>query len=398
VVHIGNLAARGDRAFAVLKNYAAFYRDLASSHGPIVVFARSIGPDSAAYEFLNEEPLDPAIAIETVPGNTAHSSLRDFVLNNLRAFTSLARFTFRRGDYFIFLPSMPGAAALLCLLVTRRQSSLGLYIGGDFAAEQKHERRSVVKQLTKAVGAPLITRIIDRGIRRADYVVTTSPRFHHEYRDVANIAMAPPLLNVTPEDLESPIPPVGTDPLRLVYCGELRVAKGVMVLLEALRALRDQHPELPFVLRVIGSGDAEAEMKRFVAQHRLEDRVELVGQVKDRKVLVSLLREAFALVLPSFSEGFPRVAYESFTVGIPTLLTPVGGIPYLVRDGEHTLYVAPGSADDIVRAALRLASEPGLRDRLIDNGRALMRERIFPLIAMHGSLARMVAASLRGGA
>jgi glycosyltransferase involved in cell wall biosynthesis len=205
--------------------------------------------------------------------------------------------------------------------------------------------------------------------------------------------MAPPLLNVSEDDLRASVPTGG---MSLAYCGELRTAKGVMVLLEAFEALVHRRTELPFTLRIIGSGYAEAEMRAYLTAHRLSDRVEFVGQIRDREELARQLRRSLAVVLPSFSEGFPRVAYECFTLGVPILLTPVGGIPYLVRDREHTLFIAAGEPEDIATKILMLHDDAALRARLVAAGRQLMREHVFPIIARYGSLARMVEAGVRG--
>jgi glycosyltransferase involved in cell wall biosynthesis len=395
IVHIGSVAQRAPGEYALLKNYAAFYNELAVTHRRISVFAPFITQRDAGYEFLNEAALASSVQLTTVPGNSANVGFDTFVANNLRVMAALTRFCTTRGHYFVFLPSLAGASALLSLLTTRRYSSLGLYIGGDFAAEQQHEQRSWPKRLLKSWGAPAISTLIDRGIRRADYVVTTSPLYFQRYRDIARIHMAPPLLNVGPDDLATSPPPPPTGVLSLVYCGELRTAKGVLVLVEGFRRLVAQS-DRPFALRIIGSGHAEPQLRALVREHGLADRVEFVGQVADRTRLAGLLRDSFALVLPSYSEGFPRVAYECFTLGVPTLLTAVGGIPYLVRDGEHTLFVDPGAPDDIARAVLRLAGDPQLRETLIRNGRQLMRDKVFPIIASHGSLARAVERGLLG--
>jgi len=47
-----------------------------------------------------------------------------------------------------------------------------------------------------------------------------------------------------------------------------------------------------------------------------------------------------------------------FAAGTPVVGTRVGGIPYLVRDGENGLLVAPGDPIELAAALERLAAAP----------------------------------------
>src|SRR5206468_9449636 len=51
--------------------------------------------------------------------------------------------------------------------------------------------------------------------------------------------------------------------------------------------------------------------------------------------IADALDEASVLVLPSRSEGLPRVVIEALCRGRPVLATPVGGVPDLIRSEER---------------------------------------------------------------
>jgi glycosyltransferase involved in cell wall biosynthesis len=52
-----------------------------------------------------------------------------------------------------------------------------------------------------------------------------------------------------------------------------------------------------------------------------------------------------------------------------------GGVPFMVRDGETALLVREPRPEAIAAAILRLWREPGLRERLVEEGRRQARER-----------------------
>jgi glycosyltransferase involved in cell wall biosynthesis len=65
---------------------------------------------------------------------------------------------------------------------------------------------------------------------------------------------------------------------------------------------------------------------------------------------------ARALVLPSFAEGLPIVIMEAMALKRPIISTYVGGIPELVRSGEHGWLVPAGDLASLV-AAMRASIE-----------------------------------------
>jgi glycosyltransferase involved in cell wall biosynthesis len=79
-----------------------------------------------------------------------------------------------------------------------------------------------------------------------------------------------------------------------------------------------------------------------------------------------LLRAADFLLLPSATEGLPLSVLEAQASKLPVLVSPVGGVPEVISDGE-TGFLVP--ADDAAGYADRmqlLLREPGLRHRLVE--------------------------------
>ena len=60
--------------------------------------------------------------------------------------------------------------------------------------------------------------------------------------------------------------------------------------------------------------------------------------------------------------------------GIPVVITPVGGIPDIVIDGETGLLVPVNDPASVARAVTRLRNSPELRHKLVQQGRAHVEE------------------------
>ena len=109
--------------------------------------------------------------------------------------------------------------------------------------------------------------------------------------------------------------------------------------------------------------------------------------------MVSALDDAWCLLLPSRSEGTPRVILEALCRGRAVIGGRVGGIPDAVRDAENGFLVEPADVAGIADALVRLLSDRALAERLgaqaLEDSRAvaLHRRRSTP-----SSVAALVAA------
>jgi cellulose synthase/poly-beta-1,6-N-acetylglucosamine synthase-like glycosyltransferase len=97
------------------------------------------------------------------------------------------------------------------------------------------------------------------------------------------------------------------------------------------------------------------------------------GYVAYGPELFALYQKAMALVVPSLSEGFPQVINEALSVGLPTIVSAVGGIPAFLTHQETAMLVPPADVLALAEAIEQVLNSPDLRKRLGHNGRALMR-------------------------
>lgn len=100
----------------------------------------------------------------------------------------------------------------------------------------------------------------------------------------------------------------------------------------ALKSLHDCRPELKLILALVGSGRPErkARLKAMIARMRLEGSVLFLGKHQDVR---PFYRMADCFTLSSYTESFSVAALEAMAMGLPCVLTDVGGAREMVREG-----------------------------------------------------------------
>jgi glycosyltransferase involved in cell wall biosynthesis len=152
----------------------------------------------------------------------------------------------------------------------------------------------------------------------------------------------------------------------MIYLGALMKSKGVLDLLSALPAVREQIPEVQLILTGEWfSQDDHAAAMETIRKNRLESCVRFTGP-KGAPEKYDLYRAADVFVLPTFypNEGHPYTILEAMCAGLPVVSTNVGCIPETVLDGE-TGYIIP--KHDITVLSLRLITlfqDSDLRSRM----------------------------------
>ncbi len=153
---------------------------------------------------------------------------------------------------------------------------------------------------------------------------------------------------------------------------QMRSLKGLSVLLDAAALLP------PNVHLLLAGHMDEGARRDLAGRTALAGRLHATGFRPDAPALMGACD---AFVMPSLRrEGFPRAVLEAMLQGVPAVVTTVGGMPEMVRDGEDGFVLPPGDPAALAGALARLANDPSLRARLGDSARAFAT-RSFPLQA-----------------
>ncbi len=222
-------------------------------------------------------------------------------------------------------------------------------------------------------------------MRLADRIVAATPADRNQMvelygADPGKVAVVPPGVDL---ELFRPIPRAAArryvglreaEQRLLLFVGRLDPVKGLNVLFEALCLLLRALPpdrQRSICLAVIG-GDAESgEALREEAvcldevkqRYGLQEMVAFLGS-RSQETLPYYYSAADVCVMPSLYESFGLVALEAMACGTPVVASRVGGLPYVVRDGE-TGFLVPENDPAALAEKLRLVlTEPGLEDQL----------------------------------
>lgn len=137
-------------------------------------------------------------------------------------------------------------------------------------------------------------------------------------------------------------------PIVLVVRRQVR-RMGLENLIDATRQVSRKVPDVLILLA--GSGPISGELRQRIAEYSLEENVRLLGRVDDADLPVAY-RAANLSVVPSQAlEGFGMITLESLASGTPALVTPVGGLPEVVRPFAPQC-VLEGSTSEIIADVL----------------------------------------------
>ena len=138
--------------------------------------------------------------------------------------------------------------------------------------------------------------------------------------------------------------------------------KGVDVFLRAAAEVLKQKHDVVFLLA--GEGDETDNLKKLADELKISDSVYFLGYINDVDAFLNCMD---INALTSYSESFTYVLLEGALHHKATVVTAVGGLPDLIRDGLTGLTAPAGDYKKIAGQIIRLLDNPEERKILGDN-------------------------------
>ncbi|HWJ61304.1 MAG TPA: glycosyltransferase [Acidimicrobiales bacterium] len=163
----------------------------------------------------------------------------------------------------------------------------------------------------------------------------------------------------------------------VIHVGRLTPWKGQDVLLRALPALLEQHPDVRVVL--VGSAtdetgrEYEAGLRALADDLGIADRVVFAGSRRDIPEVFAVAE--VAVHSSTQPEPFGRVIVEAMAAGRPVVAAAEGGVPEIIDDGATGLLVPPDEPEVLALAVGRLLADPARAAAMGERAAAGARER-----------------------
>lgn len=150
----------------------------------------------------------------------------------------------------------------------------------------------------------------------------------------------------------------------LVFVGRLAPIKRVDILLRIVQALTGEFPGVRAL--IVGDGELRVDLERLARDLGVERHVTFVGARSD---IGDLLRSARIFLLTSDSEGLALSLMEAMTCGLAPVVSDVGDLGELVRDGENGFLAPPRDVERFADRVARLLRDEPLRAAFADQAR-----------------------------
>jgi glycosyltransferase involved in cell wall biosynthesis len=156
----------------------------------------------------------------------------------------------------------------------------------------------------------------------------------------------------------------------LVFVGRLQPVKNHPLLLNAFRTALASMPSLR--LWIVGDGSERAMLESLAADLGITGQVTFWGQQLN---VAPFFSAADAFIMSSRSEGLPVSLLQAFSLGLPAIVTDVGGMAEVVRLANAGFSVPPSDSTDMAAAILRMARSNEEREQFSKNAEAAFHSR-----------------------
>jgi len=175
----------------------------------------------------------------------------------------------------------------------------------------------------------------------------------------------------------------------ILFVGRIEPLKGVDTLLQAMACLQLKEAQRPVHLAIIGGDPSASPEQMTVEMARLQKLCEVLGLdqsvvflgKRDQDKLPYYYSAAEVLVMPSHYESFGMVALEAMACGTPVIASEVGGLAYLVRDGETGFTIPAEEPDALCEKLTWLLNDSALHQKMSEQAAEYAQDYAWEKIA-----------------
>ncbi|NQU35411.1 MAG: glycosyltransferase family 4 protein [Bacteroidetes bacterium] len=165
------------------------------------------------------------------------------------------------------------------------------------------------------------------------------------------------------------------NPIRLLFCGRIEIKKGIIEAINAVNILINGGYQVK--LDLIGpfvDDKFYTEAKTLINKLNINKQVIFHDRIPYGEKLFQYFEKSDIFILPSYTEGFPHVIWESAANCCPIITTSVGGIPSLFKHQQHGILIPAKDHQALADSIIELITNKSLRTKIVTNAYNLAQE------------------------
>lgn len=164
---------------------------------------------------------------------------------------------------------------------------------------------------------------------------------------------------------------------KIIFCGRLIEWKAPTFAIKIVREVIQRGYAVKF--DIIGNGPEYQNCKELIINNGLEDTIKLLGSLSQEDIRIKL-DQADVFLFPCIkelktykTEAQGLVLQEAQSMGVPVLISDVGGMKYGMKDGQTGYVVKENDLLGFSDKLVELIENPSLRDSMSVEGRAYVK-------------------------
>lgn len=261
----------------------------------------------------------------------------------------------------IFQASDAGGAALALILSRIYRKKFIFEVQGDIFNYPSRVGGRLHSSLVKFFSKILV--------KNADYIRIVSPFLYAPLAELnisdKKIFLIPPRCDselFSKDNIYSKKPEVfHKNKINLLFVGNLLVAKGVDILLEAFALIHEENSDIGLIY--VGDGIEKEKLIKRSIELDIKDNVIFYGRVQYEQIPI-MMNFSDILILPSIEEGVGRVILEAMSMKLPVIASNVGGIPLVIDHKKNGLLFEVGDIDTLKNQVMFLVKNEVFTEKM----------------------------------
>ena len=267
------------------------------------------------------------------------------------------------------------------LLVAIISSFLGIkviaYNGGVWSEAKTFLTNNTIKKSLRIVFFNLLENL---SIKFSDFYLVNNNTLLKKNKKNKKVIKAAALLRIEKDKIYTSKDLNLNSKLRILNVNHIKPGKGIIELIEGFSMFRKS---VKYETELIIVGDTTKEKEYF--KHILkviEDLAEqstitFTGNINSLNELIDIYRTSDFFVLPSISEGFPRVIWEAFSQSLPVISTSIPNITLEFDEDRMPLLLIPDNKPNSIKKGMQeMSSNKDLREKLVYDGRFYLNKKM----------------------